>query len=102
MKNFLKKYLKFVLGIAAILLVIFLFIQSQKNSDLESRNLNAWRNASVDNRIAAVKILIATEDNVDLIVQCVDKIASLPDSSEMTVRDATELCFMGTKLKNNI
>lgn len=102
MKKFLKKYLKFFLGITALLLVIFLFVQSQKNSDLESKNLSVWRNSSVENRLAAVKILIASEENIDLIVQCVDKIAALPDSGEMTVRDATELCFMGTKLKSDI
>ena len=102
MKKFIKKYLKFFLGIAVLLLVIFLFVQSQKNNDLESKNLHAWKGASVENRMAAIKILTASEDNLDLIMQCVDKIASLPDSNEMMVRDATELCFMGTKLKNDI
>lgn len=102
MKSFIKKYLKLFLGICALVLVVFLFVQAQKNGDLETKNLRAWQNASIEHRTVAVKILTASEENIDLIVQCVDKIASLPDSAEMTVRDATELCFMGSKLKNNI
>ena len=84
------------------MLGLFLFVQIQKNGDLESKNLHSWQKASLNDRAAAVKILTASEENTDLIIQCVDKIATLPDSAEMTVRDATELCFMGIKLKGNI
>lgn len=103
MKKFLKKYLKFIIGICVLLLVVFAFVTiPRKSTSLESANLKDWRAASIERRIAAAKILTANDTNLELLVACVDKMASLPDSGDMPVRDATELCFMGIKLKDNI
>ena len=102
MKNFLKKYLKFFVGIGVLLIAIFVFVQTQKTTALESGQLKHWRSASVERRMAAIKVLTASENNLDLLVKCVDKIASLPDSGDMPVRDAVELCFVGVQLQENI
>ena len=98
----LKKVLLFVIGIFALLAAVYMFIGVQKTTSLESGTLKDWRSASVERRVAAVKILRASDENLDILVKCVDKMATLPDSSDMTVRDATELCFMGMQLKENI
>ncbi|MCR5194425.1 MAG: hypothetical protein K6B71_02780 [Alphaproteobacteria bacterium] len=102
MKQFIKKYLKIIIGIMVLLLVLFVFIQTQKTTSLETGTLKDWRSASLARRENAVKILTATDDNLNLLVACVDKMAGLPDSSDMSVRDATEFCFVGLQLKNNI
>jgi len=102
MRKFLKKYLIFFVGIGVLILAIFVFVQTQKTTALESGQLKSWRSASVQRRIAAVRVLTASENNLDLLVKCVDKIATLPDSSDMPVRDAVELCFVGVQLKENI
>ncbi len=99
--KFIKKYLKFFIGIAVLLLVIIVFFFAQHSGDLEGSNLKKWRSASLESRSAAVKILIASDDNNELLVQCVDKIASLPESGEMAVRDAVSLCYTGVQLKEN-
>lgn len=98
----LKKVLLFVIGIFALLAAVYMFIGVQKTTSLESGTLKDWRSASVERRVAAVKILRASDENLDILVKCVDKMATLPDSSDMAVRDATELCFMGMQLKENI
>ena len=98
----LKKALLFVVGIFTLLAVVYVFIGVQKTTSLESGTLKDWRSASVERKVAAVKILRASDDNMDMLVKCVDKMATLPDSSDMAVRDATELCFMGMQLKENI
>ncbi|MBO4700806.1 MAG: hypothetical protein J5620_03615 [Alphaproteobacteria bacterium] len=100
--KFLKKSLIFVVGIFALLFVVSVFVRIQKTTSLESGTLKDWRAASIERRVAAVKILRASDDKVDILVKCVDKMATLPDSNDMAVRDATELCFMGMQLKENI
>ena len=100
--KFLKKYLKFIIGIAVLIVVAVVFFNTQQSTDLESGTLKNWPTAATERRMAAVKILIASEDNIDAIVACVDKIATLPDSADMNVRDAVSLCHTGIKLKANI
>lgn len=102
MIKFIKKYLKFLIGVGVLVFFVLVFVQTQKTTALESGQLKDWRGASIERRMNAVKILTASDNNLDLLVKCVDKMSNLPDSSEMTVRDATELCFVGIKLKENI
>ena len=102
MKAFLKKYLKFFIGVAALLVILIMFGQTRATTSLEVGQLKDWRDATVERKIVAVKVLTAQEENLDLLVKCIDKMASLPDSSNLPVRDATELCFMGVKLKDNM
>ena len=97
----LKKILLFIVGIAVILMAIFMFFHAQRANDLEGGNLKNWRSASVERRAAAVKILAAGDTDNELLVACVDKMATLPDSGEMAVRDAVSLCYTGIKLKEN-
>ena len=103
MKNFIKKYLKFVIGTAVLLGFFFVFFTFARGGQaLETGQLKHWRAASETRRAAAVRVLVASDENLDGIVACVSKIADLPDSSDMAVRDAVELCFVGYQLKNNI
>lgn len=99
--KFLKKYLKFFIGVAVLIFVVVVFFLAQRSGDLEGANLKKWRSADVERRITAVKILTASDENSELLVQCVDKIASLPESGEMAVKDAVSLCYTGILLKEN-
>lgn len=100
--HFVKKYLKFIIGIAVLIFAIIVFFLAQRSSNLESEILRNWPSASLERRQSAVKILTASDENTDLLVQCVDKIASLPESSEMAVKDAVSLCYTGLLLKENV
>jgi len=99
MKKFLKTNLKFIIGVAVLLLATFVFIQMQTSTKLETGCLDNWRAASHERRMTAVKVLTASDENIELLVACVDKMASLPESRTTTVRDAVEICFLGLKLK---
>ena len=98
----IKKSLLFIVGICVLLMAIFVFFRAQRSTDLEGGKLNNWRAASIERRIAAVKILRASDADTDLIVACVDKMATLPESGEMAIRDAVALCYTGIQLKENI
>lgn len=100
--SFIKKYLKILIGVAALILVFFVFIMSQRTENLETAALKKWPAASQERRMAAVKILTGTDQNTELIVKCIDKIAQLPDSGEMAVRDAASLCYTGAQLKEHL
>lgn len=100
--DFIKKYFKLFVGIGALLLVLVVFFFAQRSGALESGSLQDWRSASLDRRVAAAQILTGADSNIDLLVACIDKMAALPDSSEMTVRDAASLCQTGIKLKENL
>ena len=100
--KFIKKYLKILIGVAALLLVFTVFVMSQRSENLEGAPLKKWPSASLERRIAAAKILTGTDQNAELIVQCIDKIATLPDSGEMAIRDAASLCYTGAQLKENL
>ena len=100
--TFIKKYTKLFMGIAAIILAIIVFVFIQKSGNLENAKLSSWMSASQERRSATVKVLTGTNDSVDGVVLCVNKITSLPDSKKMAVRDAVALCYAGIKLKESI
>lgn len=99
----MKFILKFLLGIAVLLIAFFVFFRTQRSNDLSVGNLKNWIAASTDQRIATTRMVVASDDtDIDLIVACVSKMATLPDSHEMVVRDAISLCHTGIILKENI
>ena len=100
--QFIKRHFKFIIGIAALIIAIIIFFMAQRSESLESGNLKSWLAASDDRRIAAVRILRGADEHTELIKMCIDKIASLPDSGEMSIRDAESLCYTGIQLKDNI
>ena len=100
--NFVKKYFKIFIGVAVLIMVLVVFFFAQRSGTLETGVLKDWRAAALDRRIAAAQILTGADKNVDLLVACVDKMATLPESGEMAVRDAISLCHTGVKLKENL
>ena len=100
--NFIKKYFKNFIGIAVLILVIVVFFFAQRSSTLETGVLKDWRAADLDRRVAAVQILVGADENTDTLVACIDKMATLPDSGEMAIRDAASLCHTGMQLKENL
>ena len=100
--NFIKKYFKIFIGIAVLILVVVVFFFSQQSSDLETGMLKDWQAAPMDRRVASAQILTGADKNIDLLVACIDKMATLPDSGEMAIRDAASLCYTGIQLKESL
>ena len=100
--KFIKKYFKLFIGICVLVMVVLVFFFAKRGETLEIGTSKDWRSASIDRRVASVQILTASEENNDILVACIDKISTLPDSSEMAVRDAISLCQTGLKLQQNM
>ncbi len=102
MKKILVRGIIFFVGVCVLLLAIFVFFTlPRQDAALETAQLKDWGGATVERRIAAAHVMTASENNLELLVACVDKMATLPDAADMPVRDAMQLCFVGIQLKNN-
>ena len=97
----MKFIFKFVLGLAVLLTVAFIFFNTQKSNSLEKNTLKHWLSASNEQRITTVKIAVAGDGDIDLIVACVNKIAALPDSGDMDITTAIIFCNTGNAIKDN-
>ena len=100
--NFIKKYFKIFIGVGVLILVLVVFFFAQRSGTLESGTLKDWRAASMARRVSAAQILTGADKDINLLVACVDKMATLPDSGEMAIRDAASLCHTGIQLKENL
>lgn len=98
----MKRTLKFILGIAVLVVVFFVFLFAQRSGNLTNGSLKHWLSASHDQRVATVKIAVAGDGDIDLVVACVNKMASLPDSGEMDIATAITLCHTASLVKENI
>ncbi len=97
----IKKSLKLLIGVAALVLVVVVFSCTMRSGELENGNLSAWRKASLDRRTAAAQMLVASDKDTDLLVACIDKMATIPESGEMDVRTAASLCQTGIEINQN-
>lgn len=100
--NFIKKYFKILIGAGVLVLALFVFAASLQSKDLSTGTLKSWQSANADERASTVRTLVGGDKNTDIIVACVGKMATLPDSGEMTIADATRLCNLGMQLKENL
>ena len=100
--KFIKKYLKIFIGAGVLVLALFVFAASLRSKDLSTGTLKGWLSANNDERVSTVQTLVGGDKNIDILVACVSKIATLPDSGEMTVADAARLCNLGLPLKENL
>ncbi|MCL2331546.1 MAG: hypothetical protein FWC61_03315 [Proteobacteria bacterium] len=100
--NYIKKHLVFAIGLAVLILVALVFFATMKAENLEDGDMRNWTGASESRRIAAVKILTGGEENTDIMVACLNKISSLPDSGKTKVKDAASLCLTGILLKDSL
>jgi|APHig6443717817_1056837.scaffolds.fasta_scaffold00023_56 hypothetical protein len=98
----IKSNLKLVVGILALALAASVFFIAMKaQSNLEEGNLRSWLSASDSRRAVSVEILTGTKENSDLMVSCISKMASMPNSGKVKVRDAASLCSIGIELRSN-
>lgn len=97
----MKFVLKFILGVSVLLAVIVLFTCSQRTDRLDT--LKHWLAASHNDRVTRVQMAIAGDGDIDLIVQCVDKIATIStqEAGTMDVNTAIMICNTGNAIKDN-
>jgi len=92
----LKKIIKIVTGIVLFSVLIFstLFI-IKNNTTLEDTNMKQWYFSNESEQLKVINKTAIEEKYKRLLFDCLNKISSLPHSSEMMVKDAIALCVSG-------
>ena len=87
-------------SIATFLLILFIalgfFVKHTRT--FENSNMKKWSTLTEVQRTDTLHRIIPHIDNMDLMMLCMNKIADLPDSSEMIIQSAASLCYNGIKL----
>lgn len=97
----IKRFIKISVASGILILAIVLGFFVENSQTFEKSNMNKWSKISETQRISTVNRVVKKPENQDLLLACVDKIAQLPDASEMMIRDAISLCYNGIKLNEN-
>lgn len=62
--------------------------------------MGKWIALTDTQRIETLQKIIPNIENQDLLLACMNKIATLPESSDMIIQSAASLCHAGIKLNS--
>lgn len=100
----LKRVVKISVATCVLILLIVLGFFVKYNYTFENSNMKKWLSLSESQQIQTVNRIIPEFKNLDvqeLLIQCITKIAMLPDSENMDIRDATSICYNGIKINSD-
>ena len=95
-KRFIK--ISIVVGVVFIFVVLGFFVKPSPT--FEKASMKKWAKLTKKQQIETIEHVVKDSENRDLLLECVSKIAALPKSGEMQIRDATVLCYNGIKLNS--
>ena len=85
-----------IVAVLTVFVVLGLFVRPVPT--FENASMKKWLVLDDQQRILTLNRVVKNADNQDLLFKCVDKIAQLPDSNEMLIRDAIALCYNGIEM----
>lgn len=94
----IKRILKVTIASCVLLLLVILGFFVNHTYTFENSNMQKWLTLSNEQQIQTVKRIVPNLEDNTLLIQCVSKIAGLPDSEKMDIRDAVALCYNGIKI----
>jgi len=63
----------------------------------ENANMKKWLNLSEQEQLTTLQRVVHNAEDQALLIDCVTKIAELPNSQDMIIHDAIVLCYNGIK-----
>ncbi len=93
-KNFIKVCV--ALGLLLLFIVLAFFVKHKRT--FENANMDKWISLDADQRTDTMQRIIPDFENNDLFMNCMNKIASLPESENMMIQSAAALCYNGIKI----
>ena len=96
----IKLFIKISIVVIVICIFIVLGFFVKPTPSFENSNMKKWPLLSDNQKTDVLKNILKNDFDQDLLIKCVDKIAELPDSSEMQIRDAVSLCYNGIILNS--
>lgn len=95
-KLFIK--ISIIVCVLGIFVVLGFFVQPIKT--FEKSHMKKWLTLSEQEKITTIQRIVPNAEQQDLLINCVTKIAELPDSNKMIIHDAVVLCYNGIKLNS--
>ena len=96
------QHIKLFIKISIVICVLFIFVVLglfvKPGHTFENANMGKWLKLDRQQQIETVQLIIKTDESQELLLDCVTKIAELPKSDDMQIRDAVVLCYNGIKL----
>ncbi len=94
----IKKLLKIGIIICILSTFVILGFFVKYSYDFENYKMTKWVKITESQQINTLKKIVSDISDSELLIACMNKIASLPDSGEMTIRSAAVLCYNGIKM----
>ena len=93
-----KRMIKVAIAISVLVTLVFLGFFVKHNHTFEKSDATKWLELSEKQRVSTLKRIVSDSENQELLIKCVTKIAQLPDSDKMNIRDAVAICYNGIKI----
>lgn len=94
--------IKLLIKISIVICILFAFVIFgffvKPTRTFENSNMKKWGNLSEQEKITTLQQIIPNSENQELLINCINKISTLPDADDMVIRDAAVLCYNGIKL----
>ena len=100
--KFIKRIMKITIAcsVVVVLIVLGFFVKNGYNT-FENSGMEKWLSLTESQRIATLRRVVPNCDDNELLLKCVTRVAQLPDSDKMDIRDAIVICYNGIKLNEN-
>ena len=96
----IKLFIKISIVICLLTLFIVLGFFVKPIRTFEKAHMKKWLTLSEQEQITTVQHIVPNAEQQDLLINCITKIAELPDSNKMIIHDAAVLCYNGIKLNS--
>lgn len=97
----IKLFIKTFIIICVLFAFVVLGFFVKPTRTFENSKMKKWLTLSEQEKITTLQHIIPNAENQELLIKCITKIAMLPDSDDMIVRDAAALCYNGIKTSTN-
>lgn len=97
----IKLFIKISIVVFVIAVFVILGIFVRPHGTFEDSHMKKWLTLSNETRVSVLKNILKDIDvDQDLLLKCVTKIAELPESDTMVIRDAVSICYNSIKMNN--
>ena len=96
----IKLFIKISIVVSILVLFVVLGFFVKPIRTFEKAHMKKWLTLSEQEQITTVQRIVPNAEHQDLLINCITKIAELPDSNKMVIHDAAVLCYNGIKLNS--
>ncbi len=93
-----KRILKISIAATVVVVLVVLGFFVKYNYTFENASMEKWSDLTSEQQIATLNRVVSDYTDQELLLQCVSKIAQIPDSEKMDIRDAIVICYNGIKI----